>query len=147
MALIKCPECDRDISETAGSCPVCGYPLKNKVRKNLVKIHMKESVQFVRKYLKKFSESMTFMWLCTIVFLFIGGVAIVFGFAFIHWLLEKSSEFNGVAPLVIVGIMAIASAFYFFRGNQHISKWIRYPVYIIGTLSIIGWFIMIVQLF
>ena len=28
MALIKCPECDLQVSDKALSCPHCGYPLK-----------------------------------------------------------------------------------------------------------------------
>jgi TRAP-type C4-dicarboxylate transport system permease small subunit len=27
MALIKCPECDSEISDKAPSCPKCGYPI------------------------------------------------------------------------------------------------------------------------
>ncbi len=27
MALIRCPECGREISDKAVSCPGCGYPL------------------------------------------------------------------------------------------------------------------------
>lgn len=27
MALIKCPECNNDISDQAGSCPHCGFPI------------------------------------------------------------------------------------------------------------------------
>lgn len=32
MALIKCPECNKEISDTAKRCPSCGYkfPIKNK---------------------------------------------------------------------------------------------------------------------
>lgn len=30
MALIKCPECGRDVSDMAKSCPNCGYVLPNK---------------------------------------------------------------------------------------------------------------------
>lgn len=29
MALIKCPECGRDVSTEATACPGCGYPMKN----------------------------------------------------------------------------------------------------------------------
>jgi hypothetical protein len=29
MALIKCPECAKPISQTAESCPSCGYKLNN----------------------------------------------------------------------------------------------------------------------
>lgn len=28
MAMVKCPECDKEISENAVNCPGCGYPLK-----------------------------------------------------------------------------------------------------------------------
>lgn len=28
MALIRCPECGRDISSQAPACPSCGYPLQ-----------------------------------------------------------------------------------------------------------------------
>jgi len=30
MALINCPECQREISDTAETCPNCGYPLAKK---------------------------------------------------------------------------------------------------------------------
>ena len=29
MALIACPECDRQVSESATSCPGCGHPLRD----------------------------------------------------------------------------------------------------------------------
>ena len=31
MALIKCPECGKDVSTSAECCPNCGYPLKKTV--------------------------------------------------------------------------------------------------------------------
>lgn len=36
MALIKCPECNRDVSDKAEICPNCGYPIRDYV-KNLKK--------------------------------------------------------------------------------------------------------------
>jgi len=30
MALIRCPECGREVSSEAPACPSCGYPLKAK---------------------------------------------------------------------------------------------------------------------
>jgi len=33
MALIKCPECDKEVSESAKSCPNCGYRLRKSVLK------------------------------------------------------------------------------------------------------------------
>lgn len=32
MALIKCPECGREISDKAVSCPGCGYPIQGNVQ-------------------------------------------------------------------------------------------------------------------
>lgn len=32
MSLIKCPECKREISDQANSCPHCGFPLQKKER-------------------------------------------------------------------------------------------------------------------
>ena len=29
MALVQCPECGKEISDSAVSCPHCGYPLSN----------------------------------------------------------------------------------------------------------------------
>lgn len=33
MALIKCPECSREVSSMAASCPQCGYPISKKPEK------------------------------------------------------------------------------------------------------------------
>lgn len=29
MALIKCPECNKEVSDRASSCPYCGYPIND----------------------------------------------------------------------------------------------------------------------
>lgn len=34
MALIKCPECGREISDKANSCPNCGYKAKKEIKLN-----------------------------------------------------------------------------------------------------------------
>jgi len=31
MALIKCPECGKDVSDKAAACPFCGNPLSKKI--------------------------------------------------------------------------------------------------------------------
>ena len=33
MALIKCPECELQVSDKALSCPHCGYPMKKESEK------------------------------------------------------------------------------------------------------------------
>lgn len=42
MALIKCNECSRDISDTAKACPHCGYANKAKNDKAAMEQTMKE---------------------------------------------------------------------------------------------------------
>lgn len=38
MALIKCPECGKEISDAAKSCPNCGYPLKNEAGESKIQV-------------------------------------------------------------------------------------------------------------
>ena len=44
MSLIKCPECDKEISDKVKSCPHCGYPLQEEVDK------AQKSWDFIGKY-------------------------------------------------------------------------------------------------
>lgn len=36
MALINCPECNKEISDTTKSCPNCGYRFKKQVNRNMI---------------------------------------------------------------------------------------------------------------
>jgi hypothetical protein len=49
MALIKCPECGRDVSESATSCPNCGHPIKQEVQ-NKTLVQMDSAPNKRRKY-------------------------------------------------------------------------------------------------
>lgn len=40
MAMIKCPECGKDVSDKAKNCPNCGCPIASSVPNNTVKIRM-----------------------------------------------------------------------------------------------------------
>jgi hypothetical protein len=31
MPVISCPECDKDVSDSAAACPNCGYPIRRSV--------------------------------------------------------------------------------------------------------------------
>lgn len=39
MALIRCPECGREISSQARACPACGYPVEPGREKSLAEGH------------------------------------------------------------------------------------------------------------
>ena len=60
MAIIKCSECERNISDKAQNCPHCGFPLKNNDE-----IH---SVSNIKPYLM----------IMTVILVIIGAVVIVF---------------------------------------------------------------------
>ncbi len=40
MALIKCPECGKEVSDKASVCPVCAYPIAESKTAGLVRIKM-----------------------------------------------------------------------------------------------------------
>lgn len=51
MALINCPECGKEISDRAGECPHCGYPLSESDRSNeSVRRNNSDYLQKARKY-------------------------------------------------------------------------------------------------
>lgn len=64
MSLIKCPECNHEVSTEAELCPNCGYPIKEKqkVKDNNVILenepiflvdHRKKNNEWIKKYLKR----------------------------------------------------------------------------------------------
>lgn len=36
MALIRCPECEAEVSDKATSCPKCGYPINKEAKGNVL---------------------------------------------------------------------------------------------------------------
>ena len=54
MALIRCPECNREISDKAAACPGCGYPLQDHTeevseKERLLKEAEEKDKQFIKK--------------------------------------------------------------------------------------------------
>lgn len=60
MALIKCPECNKEISDKAKKCPNCGFPIKRKKVRTLKK--------------KKKSKNIFIVFTLAILFFFVGGI-------------------------------------------------------------------------
>ena len=46
MALIKCPDCGKEFSENASTCPQCGY----KKRNDEIKKQLNQNKNFFKKY-------------------------------------------------------------------------------------------------
>ena len=54
MALIRCPECNREISDKATACPGCGYPLNSPSQETTEKERLlKEAEEKDKQFIKK----------------------------------------------------------------------------------------------
>lgn len=53
MALIKCPECGREVSDKAPACPHCGYPFSSTVEKDDAQTQDKETIVEEKSIKKK----------------------------------------------------------------------------------------------
>ena len=40
MALIKCPECGKEVSDRAGQCPICGFPIASEKSKGQIRLKL-----------------------------------------------------------------------------------------------------------
>ena len=72
MALIKCPECNREISDKVKNCPHCGYPL-TKSEDDTQKVEI-SSVNIKIKEKNKRKIVLTIIIICCVILGIIGGV-------------------------------------------------------------------------
>lgn len=56
MALIKCPDCGREVSDKASSCPQCGCPLTEISPSGIVKIKLPKTEQMADGVIGLFSS-------------------------------------------------------------------------------------------
>jgi hypothetical protein len=74
MALIKCPECGREISDKAPNCPNCGYVQDTASVKGSVDDAINVNVNKIEKTGKKWKSMKIWGWISIIVgFCFIGS--------------------------------------------------------------------------
>ena len=119
MALIKCPECNREISSVAKFCPHCGYPLSDEKPIEEVKSDSKKS--FTVAYRGGPGFILPFM-----------IVAAVFGFIFLAGAIVLLTVFPNIASTVSAVFILIISSFliiaffvyltYFIRNNSLIKR-------------------------
>lgn len=72
MALIKCPECDSQVSDKAQCCPNCGFPVKDMIE--MERKATQESIRIKRK--KVMGIALTIVVLCVVA---AGVIAVIFG--------------------------------------------------------------------
>lgn len=56
MALIKCPDCGREVSDKANACPNCGCPLSEMVTSGVVKIKLPRTEQMADGWVGLFAS-------------------------------------------------------------------------------------------
>ena len=56
MAMIKCPECGRDVSDKAAACPGCGCPLSELIPGGVVKIKLPRTEQMATGWVGLFAS-------------------------------------------------------------------------------------------
>ena len=80
MSIIKCPECGKEVSSSAPTCPHCGYPLK-KTTSTISSTYQSRSDRLVEKeHDRKYKEMIAGGIICliaSIVFLFFLGNPVV----------------------------------------------------------------------
>lgn len=104
MALIKCPECEKKISDKAASCPQCGFPIGKTEKRKKVNFMLYNIKSYIHNLLVKLSiplkrifHSKGFLFvvilpiiICVIVAICLLGM----------WLMEKLFELNSIVSLV-----------------------------------------------
>lgn len=71
MALIKCPECSKDVSTAADTCPHCGYPIRRS-QENVIKEEKNEvfpepkDISWIEKWKKK-AKKEKLIWLIPLI--------------------------------------------------------------------------------
>lgn len=74
MALIKCPECDTEVSDKAEKCPKCAYPLNSKNSITQVKNDSKPEV-IVKPKEGCFLQTLNFG--CALIAIIIGIIVLI----------------------------------------------------------------------
>ena len=70
MALLKCPECDSQVSDKAQCCPKCGFPVKD-----MIEMERKATQESIRTKCKKvMGIALTIVVLCVVA---IGVIAVI----------------------------------------------------------------------
>ena len=103
MSLIKCPECNKDVSNEAISCPYCGYPIKKKLHED----------KPIPKVIARRGDPGSIRGVCIFDFIF----GIIFFFGGIAGIIAVL--YNDMAPLAFfIGLFVILGGVAIFAGIQ-----------------------------
>lgn len=102
MALIKCPECNKKVSDKCGSCPNCGYPIEAQEvisEDNSVIVEEKKEVikEKLPKNRKPVSKKMVIVTISVVMVLLVGGII---GYNALQPRINATKEFKNAVALV-----------------------------------------------
>lgn len=125
MALINCPECGHQMSDTANKCPNCGYKVKNS--------------SITKGFVSRINNPIL-GWLIVIIGLFLVGISMptMSNFA-IRYIDPYYEEFYYGCILFLVGIFAMYYGFKILRKSFRYSMPVFYCVATISVLTLIGY--------
>ena len=72
MSLLKCPECGKEVSDKAGVCPNCGFPIEKKDEKDVNE--MADNSEEITDKEKKTSKKGLFLFVSVIILAALGGI-------------------------------------------------------------------------
>ena len=129
MSLIKCPECEKDVSNKATYCPQCGFPLSKVVRINKVKAHTISGKKYICNIfsstitvIKNFFESTIGVYLLVVLF----GISLIAAALLAIWLLEQFAQINLITCLIaIIAVVIVANIGGYFFLYRDSSKWVK----------------------
>ena len=118
MALIKCPECKKEISNQADVCPNCGYPIRRDIIKQKEKREWYQLTQLEKNKITAYRKLKKEWWdapirLMAMTLLIIGIIFVIIGLLV---------GFN--APLVFLGIgISVVGDVLAFLSFSECEKW------------------------
>lgn len=122
MALIKCPECEKEISDQATNCPNCGYPIKKEEKSEYDDLYASANVfgknknKVVNEKVNNAGHSSTGRMIVGIVFIVLSAAALFQSCAagMVNALGEGSGSDGLIGTfsallMIIIGIISIAT--------------------------------------
>ncbi len=149
MPLINCPECKKEVSDSATACPYCGFPVKKTFSHNKIVNFFKKTgtatSQKIKSNIVMNDKLKDFLFLLLIILGGIVGFVVVGAILVLLLALAHTYEIVGIILFIIllVGspIVAYFESYVWGSKNSRMRKWWYFPLSLI--VSIIGAFLFI----
>ena len=147
MAIIKCPECQSDVSNKSVYCLHCGFPIKKIARADLLKRKSKTLMQFLGKIPRRikvfFTDSILGMILCISSICVAGSALVVLLGWLLMWLINET-EFglSIMAPIILIAAN-VGGYFFLYKKSK---TWQKACLLALFVFEVFGIMTMIIEL-